>query len=368
MNINDLANELLLHIFQSAPTISTVFALSLTCKHFHSILTSHRLPTLYLAAEAQYGPLTDAIRVVTHNESQPPHIPSPTPYHSVPLLKQLVDLGRGPEKWIAVDPSLKWRGDRSADRRLLSLDECYRLRRACYRIWLYSLAFHSRSNGRFVRHLPEVIRKRALLLRPWPSWQLAEILDLHELFRQVFHRYVCPSNGTVLRRHKQRWPDDPFPLVSTTSVKKYEEQSMAFNQAFFHNTPHVSRLSNPRSHYTQQYAAVEGWGDEISQYYVVEDMLKVNPGQLMHLLASVTGDSEVLGGGNAHTLSDVTMCANPKGVVEHFVAGLGDWFENNGETLSETVGFVVGDRGGDVSLLRERIDDGYDGIARVEEA
>ena len=96
-------------------------------------------------------------------------------------------------------------------------------------------------------------------------------------------------------------------------------------------------------------------------------MLKVNPGQLMHLFGNVTGDSEVLGCGNGHILRDVAVCGNPKGVVEHFIAGLGDWFENNGETLCETVRFVVGDRGGDVSLMRERIDDGYDGITRREE-
>jgi len=365
MHLTDLATELLLQILQSSPTLPTLLALTSTCHHLHSLLTSHRLPLLYSALSTQYGPLPDAISIATYNASQPAHIRRPTPPQSFPLLKQLLEVGRVADRWIAVYPSLKWRGDRSADRRSLSVGECYRLRRACYRIWLYSLAFHTRSNTRFVRHQPEVIRTRALLLRPWPSQQLAEILDLHELFRQVLHRYICPSNGTVLRRHKQRFPDDPFPLVTTTTSKKYEQQSTAFNQAFFHNTPHVSRLSTSRNQ-RQNYAAVEGWGDEISQYYVVEDMLKVNPGQLMQLFVSVTGDLELLDSGNGNHWGNVVVPGSAKGVVEHFVAGLGDWFENNGETLCETVGVVVGDRGGDVGALREGIEEGWEGIARRE--
>ena len=366
MHFTDLANELILHVFQSTPDILTLLALSQTCKHFNSIFSSHRLPTLYLAAEAQYGPLNIAARVVTHNESQVAHIPRPKPPQSFALLKQLVEVGRVAGKWIAVYPSLKWKGENSADRRFLNERECFRLRRACYRLWLYTLAFHTRANQRYARHLPEVVRTRALLLRPWPSQQLAELLDLHDIFRHVLDSYVCPSNGTVLRRHKQRWPDDPFPLVTTAMVKKYEEQSTAFSQAYFHSTPHLLRCSSAKNHYSN-YTAIEGWGDEISQYYVVEDMLKVNPQQLMRLYESVTGDLQLLESGNGNNWAGLVMPRSAKGVVEHFVAGLGDWFENNGETLCETVGVVIGDRGGDIGALREGVEEGSEGIARRED-
>ncbi|KAL6720240.1 hypothetical protein ACLMJK_002161 [Lecanora helva] len=361
MHITNLPNELILHIFQSTPDLPTLLALSSSCKHFHKILTSHRLPTLYLAAESQYGPLAIATRVVTHNESQLPHIPRPAPSQSFALLKQLVAVGRTAEKWITIYPGLKWKGERSADRRFLNEEECYRLRRACYRIWLYTLAFHTRAYPRYTRRQLDVMRTRALLLRPWSSQQLAELLDLHDVFREVLHSHVCPSNGTVLRRHKQRFPDDPFPLISSATVKKCEQQSTAYSQAFFHSTPHVSHLSMAKNH-AQAYAAVEGWGDDISQYYVVEDMLKVNPGQLVRLYESVTGNLELL-----ESTNTVIMPGNPKGVVEHFVAGLGDWFENNGETLCETVGIVILDRGGDVEALREGIEEGWEGIARRED-
>ncbi len=52
-----------------------------------------------------------------------------------------------------------------------------------------------------------------------------------------------------------------------------------------------------------------------------------------------------------------------KGQVEAFVKGLGDWFENNGETFGQTLEFVVGERGGLVEL-REGILEGELGVIR----
>lgn len=105
---------------------------------------------------------------------------------------------------------------------------------------------------------------------------------------------------------------------------------------------------------------MEGWGDEIAHYYVVEDMLKLDPGQLMYLYEQVTdhlGDGGV--GFNAGWSS--------KGMVESFLEGcMGDWFENNGETVAETVGFVVGERGGDGAELKDGVDEGWEGVCRRE--
>ena len=86
----------------------------------------------------------------------------------------------------------------------------------------------------------------------------------------------------------------------------------------------------------------EGWGDEIPHYYVVEDMLKLDPGQIVWLREN----------------------APLKGMVEGFVRGLGEWFENNGETFGETVEWVVGERGEDVEELREGIVEGVEGVVR----
>ena len=373
MKIKEVPNEILLHIFQSAPTISTLHALSQTCKHFHSILSSHRLPLLYSAASIQYSPLHDATLISTYNSAQPAHLARPSPPQSLALLKRLVEIGKVANAWAQQYPLLKWRGELSAERRLLTSEEEYRLRRACYRIWLYALAFHTPYFPRGARHQPTTIRTRALLLRPWPSQHLAEILDLQSIFREVLHLHICPSNGTVLKRHKARYPDDPFPLVSTTSFKKQQSIKAAggFNQTYFHSTPHTSRLANltTRRNHMHQATTVEGWGDEITQYYVVEDMLKLPPGHLMQLYREVTGQAyEDFGGwyGGDGTIGG-TVVVGAKGVVEDFVAALGDWFENNGETLCETIGFVLADRGGDLGLLKEGVEEGWEGIAKKDD-
>ena len=106
--------------------------------------------------------------------------------------------------------------------------------------------------------------------------------------------------------------------------------------------------------------AVEGWGDEIAHYYVVEDMMKLDPGQLMYLYEQIRGHL----GESTHYNAGWSS----KGLVESFVAGLdgpASWFENNGETLAETVGFVVGERGGDGGELREGVEEEWAGVARA---
>jgi len=347
--MNDSANEILLHIFQFCTDIPSLLALASTCKHFHSILARAYLPTLYQAAEAQYGPLSDAIRVVTHNESQIAHLPRPAPPQSLALLKQIIEIGKTANQWAVVYPSQKWKGGDSASRRLLSNEEKYRLRRGCYRIWLYTLAFHNPTHSRTSRLTPQIIRTRALLLRPWPSQQLAEMLDLHAIFRQVLHSQICPSNGTVLRRHKQRYPDDTIPFVITTGFVRARDECGGTQQGYVYHTPQISRHKHQRS------AVVEGWGDEISQYYVVEDMLKLNPGQLMYLLAGVNGQ---IGSHHASLGAGHDGLVGAKGLVEQFAAGLGEWFENNGETLKETIGRVVEDRGEDFGALIGVVEEG----------
>ncbi len=368
MPLSELANEILLHIFSSCNSVHDALALASTSRHMHSLLnSSHRLPILYQAAEAQFGPLHDVTRLVTYNVSQPPTIPRPAPPRSFALLKRLLEVGRTANAWAEIYPQQKWRGGDSSSRRFLTSMERYNLRRACYRIWLYNLAFHSPFYPRATRLSPPIVRQRAALLRPWPARELAEMLDLHSILRQVLHSYICPSNGTVIRRHRARYPDDPFPMVAVTSPGRYAREHGAYHHSSvqFHSTPHTTNYlysaptRNHRCGYKENYGiAVEGWGDEISHYYVIEDMLKLDPSQLLYLYTRIleTKAGPVFNPG-----------VSAKGLVESYVAGLagGEWFENNGETFAETVGFVEGERGGELGDLKGLVEDGVEGIARV---
>ena len=368
MKFSHLPNEIIVHVLQSCNTIEDVLCLASTCHHLQAILQapSNRIPTLFAAAESQYGPLTDAVRLVTHNASQPAHAPRAEPPQSLALLRQLTSVGRVAEAWTELYPCLKWRGEASSSRRFLKESERCALRRAVYRSWLYSIAFHTPTHDRTTRRVPPMLRQRAMLLHLWSTSELAELLDLQLIYRQILTSTITPSNATVVRKHKQRHPDDPFPLVSVTHPGKYASLHNNFNLqsrlSTFHSTPHSSHLLPfaPTEKYTRTQrelhgTTLEGWGDEITHYYVLEDMLKLHPGQLLYLYSTIMDATQ----GNFHPGQSA------KGLVESFVAGLeggGGWFENNGETMGETIGFVIGERGGRLEEVRAAVEEGVWGV------
>ena len=52
-----------------------------------------------------------------------------------------------------------------------------------------------------------------------------------------------------------------------------------------------------------------------------------------------------------------------KGQVEMYVKGLGDWFENNGETWGQTLEWVLDERGEDAREILGAVADGDLGVA-----
>lgn len=349
MLFEDLATELVLHIFQSCTSISDVLNLASTSHHFRIVFSaSQRLPILYHAAEVQFGPLQDAIQVVTHNASQPAHLIRSVP-SSLALLHQLLEVGRVAKKWEDIYPVKKWKHN-FCDRRLLTSSERHTLRRAIYRLWLYSRAFHNARYPRTTRMHRHNLLERAELLHNWSTAELAEMEDVRQVIRDVLQNHICPSNGTIQRKFRKRFPDSEQQLLFNIHLN-YPPPPSAF-QAHFHSTHQVSSsVTFGASFATGKYQSsalhepgAEGWGDEIPHYYVVEDMLKLDPGQIVWLREN----------------------APLKGMVEGFVSGLGGWFENNGETFKETVEWVVGERGEDVEELREGIAEGLEGVVRRE--
>jgi hypothetical protein len=356
MLFEDLATELVFHVFYSCSAVTDVLNLSSTCRRFRNIYaSSQKIAILENVAEAQFGPLQDLTQLLTHNASQPTHVIRSVPF-SLALLKQIVHTGRIAEKWCDIYPFKKWKHNYE-HRRLLTTPERYRLRRAIYRLWLYSRAFHNRDHPREFRASKLVIQKRAGLLHNWSTLELAEIADVHSVLREVVHNNVCPSNGTIARKFKKRYPDNDHSLLFNIHLNYPPtcQTPPAYNPFAPHNTTpstlashfhstqvHASRYASSRfSLHPNHEVGAEGWGDDIPHYYVVEDMLKLDPEQIMWLKEN----------------------APLKGMVEGYVRGMGDWFENNGETWVQTLEWVLDERGEAVGEFMGAVADGELGVA-----
>jgi hypothetical protein len=355
MLFEDLATELISHIYFSCPAVTDVLALSSTCRRFRNIYaSSQKLAILADVAEAQFGPLQDLTQLLTHNASQPTHVIRSVPF-SLALLKQIVHTGRIAEKWCDIYPFKKWKYNYE-QRRLLTDIERYRLRRAVYRLWLYSRAFHNRDHAREFRASKLVIQKRAGLLHNWSTLELAEIADVHSVLREVVHNNICPSNGTIARKFKKRYPDNdnsllfnihlnyPPPCQTPPAYNPFASHYTSSNTlaSHFHSTQfHASRYALSKFNLRPNHeVGAEGWGDDIPHYYVVEDMLKLDPEQIMWLKEN----------------------APLRGMVEGYVKGLGDWFDNNGETWVQTLEWVLDERGEDVAEFMGAVADGEIGV------
>ncbi|KAI9720485.1 MAG: hypothetical protein M1828_005656 [Chrysothrix sp. TS-e1954] len=335
INFEDFASELLAHFLLSCNTVNDVLALATTCRRIRAIYRSRRLPILSHAVEAQYGPLQDAIQLVTHNESQAPHIIRNVPL-STNLLQQVIAVGKVAARWEDIYPSKKWK-ENYEDRRLLSDAERRTFRKAVYRLWLYDAAFHNATHPRQARLTPFVVHTRAALLHNWTSTELADLVDVHLVLRDVVRFNVCPDNGTIQRKFKKRHPDSNYqlqfnmhlnyPLPSPFAPPTINDPNYKFYAKY-----RPSELHEPGS---------EGWGDAISHYYVVEDMLKLNPSQILWLRENAPSKSQ----------------------VEAYVKEIGAWFDNNGETFGQTLEHVLEGRGVDVGEFMDAVAAGDLGVA-----
>lgn len=343
MFFDTLPTEIITQVFLSLPSIDSAIALSSTCHHFrHVYHSSKRLLILTQAAEAEFGPLNDIIQIVTQNSSQPAHIHREVPISDA-LVKQIVATGRVAQKYEEIYPFKKWKSD-YASRRLLTPAERYTFRRALYRLWLFDCAFHNASHGRLARSSPEVVRERAALLHNFHPEELAEMLDVHHILREVVANNVCPSNGRIRHKFHKRYPDSNHQLLFNIHLN-YPPSSFVPDSGY-HNSHCASskyhaKFTPSRSHEP----GAEGWGDDIGHYYVVEDMMKLDPGQILLLKEQFPLKTQ----------------------VEAYVGVLGDWFNNNGETFSETLGFVVRQRGGDMQELKAAVEDREAGVVMSED-
>jgi len=333
MHLESLPNELVVHVFQACNSVPDVLNLASTCHRFQRVLALRRLPLLACAAESQFGPLQDAIQVATHNASQAAHVARFVPF-SLALLRQVVEIGGAAQKWIDCYPLKKWKTD-SASRRLLTPLERYKVRRAIYRLWLYSKAFHNPQHVRTSRGLRHNVLERAELLHNWTHDELAEIEDVRSMVREVLTSQVCPSNGTIQRRFRKRYPESNERLLFNCNIHlNYQVPNQGALPMKMMTPAQVAQAAGMKFAVNAWHEpGGEGWGDDVLHYYVVEDMLKLDPGQIIWLRDN----------------------APLKGMVEGYVKGLGEWFENNGETFGQTLEWVLHERGQDLEEMKDAI-------------
>lgn len=339
MLFEDLPAETVTQIFLQAPTVSSALALSSTCHYFRKVyISSKKLIILSRAFETQYGPVHDAIQLVTYNSSQPAQLIRSAPL-SETLIKSLVQVGRTAARWEELYPFKKWKSD-FQNRRLLTDEERYLVRRALYRLWLFARAFHTRAYSRTVRGTIESMRERAALLHNFNTEELSEMLDVHNVMRDTIGSNVCPSNGAIRRKFQKRFPESNYQLLFNIHLN-YPPPPLPTSSAYYHSSANMeSKFHNKFSPSRYHEPGAEGWGDEILHYYVVEDMLKLDPEQILHLKDNCPYKAQ----------------------VEGFTQNLGEWFNNNGETFCQTLGHVVYQRGGEMEELREAVRFGEAGV------
>lgn len=132
--------------------------------------------------------------------------------------------------------------------------------------------------------------------------------------RALISSNICPSNSTV---HAMFLSDGG--TISTFSVKQVPTIAP---QDFFHHSGVAHGLDES---IIKKVDDVMGWGDPVTQYYVVEDLLKLDPKSILWLYDHPQ-----------------------KWQVERYLDSLGDWFCNNGDTLSETLRCVIERREADL--------------------
>ena len=166
----------------------------------------------------------------------------------------------------------------------------------------------------------------------------------------------APSNGTIARKFKKRHPENEHGLLFNIHLNYPLSAPSCFSSpsshtfsSHFNNTPsYASRISSSKySLHPSHDIGAEGWGDDIPHYYVIEDMLKMDPEQILWLKEN----------------------APLKGMVEGYVRTLSEnydgsnWFTNNGETWVQTLEFVLDERGEDIGDFMEGIREGDLGVA-----
>lgn len=338
--MQNLAPEILIHIFESLSSVSDIISLSLTCRYFHSLLPkSQKLVLFFKAVDEANGPVEDIIQLLTQNQNQTLHIQRSPPL-SFALLSQVTAVARVAQRFVNLYPGFRWLEDHSADRRLLDGWEARRLRRAIYRLWSYTKAFH-KFPFRNPRSDIDAMAERLQLLRTWSTEELFELEDLRCALEQLLASEICPTDGEVF----SRVPEDAqtFHLsIQYPHLRPVVRPPHGYDDLFHNSRPPAESTHNKTTTQELRFRNMQGWGSDLQTFYLVQSFLKFSPAEILWLFD--------------HAVSRVE--------VEQFIEQQthDPCFFESGSFLFQDWVAVLHARGVDIQQAREAIWDGKAGI------
>lgn len=280
-SLQGLPVELIQKIYNECSDIQSVANLSATSRRFRAAyIGSQKLLIIENVLENQFGPLHDAIQVVTYNDSQPVHMPR-KPDMSMALAQQVAAIGYVAQKWEAIYPLLRWRVH-TEHRRILRPHEGYRFRRAMYRMWLYSKAFHNSTYLELQRSLPRPCSGdcRTVFMRRFDDDEITEITELNDILHDMIHNDLCPSNAIIQQRYSQSFPDQaPLYFGTYETYPAHCGMDMLIRKV-------VLKRDLPTD------LVGEAWGTLELQEGVVRDILKLEPDRLLHFKEKLANKAE----------------------------------------------------------------------------
>ena len=179
--------------------------------------------------------------------------------------------------------------------------------------------------------------------------ELTEIEDVRLVIEDIVSTDLCPTDGAARADFNTNcdFSDVRFTNRHTGSWNSWPPDSFSSSHivsSLFHSHQNERALSAHLDLPIAQRRKLEmaGWGDDISQYYVVQAMMKLNPAQIMYLHEHVTRKQDI-----------------EKWLFEHVGE---DWFWDNGQTWFDTWRLVLYKRGEDLGQIRDAILDAEIGI------
>ncbi|KAB5585304.1 hypothetical protein GE09DRAFT_1070180 [Coniochaeta sp. 2T2.1] len=280
-SLRSLPTELLIKIFSELP-IKDAFHLAQTNRNLHGIYKEHAMQILKPIFTREFGPLEPLLRIAANScadvdppfetwlsfpisfggksiSNDPEHSNLPRVRFGKEHIPNIMEVVKAVSQWELAIPRLRF-AKVTVERRSLRPHEKERFRRALYTLWRYSNTYHKHFDDHDVREdwfrSREFRELRANSLRALSTAELHELKDLWETIRSAVTTQLCPSYSLLLDTEAR----PRFPSVRIHS-----------------NLIQGNWISD-------QDLDERSWGDEPGYSFIIGNVLRLAPDQLITLL------------------------------------------------------------------------------------